>query len=138
LDFVWFDDCDGIVFLRMQHHGKAVASSDGVSLQIADPAAMREQLKAGPLVVTLPDDGYRMMPYVNRTCPDSFTNWVVGKGTLTINALEIMHEGEIDLAAEFELVNDRTGEIVADRVEVTMSGRLTDRAPHKTFSICTD
>ncbi len=136
LDFVSFDDCDDILFLRMQRGGRLASVSDGVALQIEGLEQFRKDLEAGPVEVPLPDGTIRLAPYLNESCADSFASFQAQAGTLRIEALEPKDGGLLELSATFEIVDARTGAIVAASATLEMSATLTVEAPHKLYTTC--
>lgn len=136
LDFVAFDACDDILFLRMQKSGRLASVSDGVALQIEDLTKFRQQLKSGPVEVPLPDGAIRLAPYLNDTCAASFASLQAQQGTLRIQELTPEDGGSLLLDAEFIIVDARTGETVSTAATLTMDAVLSVETPHKLYMTC--
>ena len=136
LDFVAFDDCDDILFLRLQKSGRAVSDSDGIEIQISELAEVIEQVKSAPLSLDLQSKQVRLTLFLNNSCPNSFASLEAGEGQITIVALEPKNDGKLELSAAFDLVDLRDGDTVAEDASLTLDATLATAAPYKSFVYC--
>ena len=136
LDFVAFDDCDDILFLRLQKGGRAVSDSDGIEIQISELAKVTEQVKSAPLSLDLQSKQVRLTLFLNDSCPNSFASLEAGEGQITIVALKPRNDGKLELSATFDLVDLRDGDTVAEDASLTLDATLTTAAPYKSFAYC--
>jgi len=136
LDFVAFDDCDDILFLRLQKSGRAVSDSDGIEIQISELAEVVEQVESGPLSLQLPSDQVRLTLFLNDSCKSSFASLEADAGELTLVAVEPKNDGKLELSATFDIVDLREGNTVAEDASLTLDATLTTGAPYKSFVYC--
>lgn len=136
LDFVGFDDCDDILYLRIQKGGRHLSDSDGVEIQIHKLAEVQDLLESGPATLELGGENVRVTVYFNKTCPESFVPLEAGSGTLTIDTMSLGSGGRLVLGAQFDLVDLRTGEVVGNDVTLSVEAELSTSSPYKGHTYC--
>jgi len=136
LDFVGFDDCYDILYLRLQRGGAYIAESDGLEIQIHNLDEVRKQLESGPTTLEIDGSDVRVTVYFNRACPDSYLPLEAGAGTLTIEEMSLKSGGKLVLSASFDLVDLRTQEVVGHDVALSMDAEISTSSPYKGHTYC--
>ena len=136
LDFVGFDDCDDILYLRIQKGGRHLSESDGVEIQVHKLAEVQDSLESGPVTLELDGENVRLTVYFNRTCPQSFVPLEAGSGTLTIDEMSLKSGGKLILSAQFDLVDLRTEEVVGNDVTLSVDAEISTSSPYKGHTYC--
>jgi hypothetical protein len=136
-NFIGFDDCADVLFLRCQEEGKPVSVSDGLEVQFPELGKLLSELEAGgPVERTVADGGARATVYLNVSCPDSFASLEAQNGTFTIEELEPENGGRVLITGTFDLVDVREGTIVSPEVKVVLDTTLNNSWPHKVYPVC--
>jgi len=140
-NFIGFDDCADVLFLRCQEEGKPVSVSDGVEIQFAELSKLLSDLEAGqPVVRDVAGDGARATIYLNVSCPDSFASLEARSGSFKIEELEPRNGGRVIISGVFDLVDiretDPEAPPVSPEVKVVIDTTLSNSWPHKVYPVC--
>ncbi len=136
-NFIGFDDCADVLFLRCQEEGKPVSVSDGLEIQFPELSKLLGELAMGkPVVRTVGDDEARATIYLNVSCPDSFASLEAANGSFEIVELEPENGGRVLITGTFDLVDIREGTVVSPEVKVVLDTTLNNSWPHKVYPVC--
>jgi hypothetical protein len=135
-DFVAHDDCENVLFLRVQHGGKGIGVSDGFEIHVSDLASLQAGLEDGPVTVQLPDEGVSLSLFLGQSCPQSFEPLAAGPGSLTFEALDLDEGGRVRLDGQFDILDTRTGQTLCAGATVSVDSEITTYAPHTSFVYC--
>lgn len=136
LDFVAYDDCADMLYLRLQNGGKPISSSDGVEIQLSSLQALAESVAQAPVEFQLPSDKARLTLFLNKSCPESYVPLEAANGSLVVEALDVEHGGALVMKADFDLIDLRTDGIVANGAHFETDSEFSSFPPHKLYSWC--
>lgn len=136
IDFVAYDDCEDLLYFRIQKSGRAISESDGISLQLANSENLLQAVQEGPVTLDLPSDEARLSLYLNRDCPSSFVSIIAQDGQLEVSQLELGKGGVLLLSGTFDLVDEKTGELLGQQMDLTVDAELSEQSPHVDFAYC--
>jgi len=136
-NFIGFDDCADVLFLRCQEEGKPVSVSDGLEIQFPELSKLLADLEAGgPVERTVAIDGARATLFLNVSCPDSFASLAAQNGSFEIQELEPTNGGRVRITGTFDLVDIREGTLISPEVKVVLDTTLSSSWPHKVYPVC--
>jgi hypothetical protein len=136
LDYVEYDDCNDILYLRLQEEGTPIGESDGMVIYFPSLKQLKQDLKDGPVIRTVVNNGVRSGITINHSCSDANVGLEAVDGEITIRKLTLKNGGIIRLDGWFEIIDTRTGETVIPTLTLTIDTADSYSWPTQTFPLC--
>ena len=120
-----------IAFIRMQSSGKPLYRSDAFVLEVVDAQFVRQRLGV-PIPFNSPK--VRASLHVMASCPDTAQAMTARNGSITFASYETEKGGRIRAKFDFELFDERTGEVLGLGFRGELDFTVKVGKPYQPFS----